>query len=306
MTPIHWQGESVSRVVLGAVQLGMDYGIANTRGRPGVGEASQIVEAAWRGGVRHIDTAQSYGESEAVLGTLLRKHGLADTARVSSKLDAGMNPRDLAAVEAAIERSFERLGVRQLWCMMLHRAAWLEDWDTGLGALLLRYRNAGRIRHLGVSLMSPGEAACCLDHPHMEMFQVACNAWDRRMCVLDLFARARALGKLCCVRSIYLQGLLVMTPEQVALRLPGAREASKRWHALCLEMGMEPSALAMRFALSLGVPLVVGAESAEQIEQTLALTHQAPLPEAALSRLGESMDAFLSEEILDPWRWRAK
>ncbi len=303
LTTIAWRDEEVSRVVLGAVQLGMKYGIANTQGQPDRAEAARIVETALQGGVRHIDTAQSYGESEAVLGEALRALGAVHEVRVCSKLDVQMDPHDVPALEGAIERSFERLGVPQLWCMMLHRASWLEHWDAGLGALLRKYRDTGRIRHLGVSLSSPAEASRCLEHPDMEILQVACNAWDRRMIALDIFGRARTLGKLCCVRSIYLQGLLTLPPEVVAKRLPAAGKASERWQDVCTRFGTSPLSLAMRFVLGLNTPLAVGAETQAQIAETLALASLAPLNTNEIEMIGDSLDAVLNEQILEPWRW---
>lgn len=291
---------------LGTVQLGMDYGIANTQGKPDYRKAAAIVEAAWSGGIRHFDTAQSYGDSEAVLGAVLHDLGVALEARVASKLSVQLDPANAAEVEASIEGALKRLRVDHLWCMMLHRANWLDFWDQGLGALLLRYRECGRIRHLGVSLSSPAEAARCLAHPHMEVLQIACNAWDRRMGRLGVLDTARAGGRLCCARSIYLQGLLTISEEAVAVRLPRARDAAARWHAFCAARAIPPVEFAVRFASGLGVPLVVGAESPEQIRGTLALMQRDPLPKSTVIELGETMDPVLSEDLLDPWRWPVK
>ena len=45
------------KVVLGTVQFGVDYGIANTSGRPSRKEVFQILDLAWDKGVRSFDTA---------------------------------------------------------------------------------------------------------------------------------------------------------------------------------------------------------------------------------------------------------
>ena len=59
---------SMDRLVLGTAQLGMDYGIANTQGRPAFEEAVELVRCYWERGVREFDTAQDYGDSEKILG----------------------------------------------------------------------------------------------------------------------------------------------------------------------------------------------------------------------------------------------
>jgi len=225
---IPWRGERVSRIILGTVQLGMDYGVANTQGKPDADRAVRIVGSAWQCGVRHFDTAQAYGDSEAVLGRALRELGVLDEAQIASKLSPTLDPTNPESIADSIERTLERLGKRRLWCMMLHVASWLDFWDEGLGEVLTHCRDAGMILHLGVSLNSPAEAERCLAHADMEILQVACNAWDRRMPRLGVLDRARNTGRLCCARSIYLKGLLTLPPEEVAVRMGFAREASIR------------------------------------------------------------------------------
>jgi len=301
--PDVWPGEAVSRLMLGTVQLGMPYGIANTQGRPDVRKAVEIVETAWTGGVRHFDTAQSYGESERVLGAALRELGVLEKACIASKLNVQLNPAEPRRLDAAIAQSFDTLGIECLWCMMLHRAQWLDYWDQGLGETLLRWRAAGRIRHLGVSVAGPEEFARCLAHPHMEILQVPCNAWDRRLIQQGAFEAAHAKSTLCCVRSIYLQGLLTLPAAAVANRLPIAGAASERWHAFCSRHALRPQEAAVRFALGLQVPLVVGAESPDQLRDTLSLMKQGPLPPEMRDDLARTLDPVVKDEILEPWRW---
>lgn len=303
LAPICWRNERVSRLILGTAQLGMDYGIANRRGKPDRDRAEAIIAAAWECGIRHFDTAQAYGDSEAVLGVVLDGLGFLADARVSSKLASDMDPGDAAAVSASIERTFARLRVERLWCLMLHRAWWLEHWARGLGELLFEYRRAGRIDHIGVSLTRPEEAGGCLAHRSMEILQVACNAWDRRMIGAGVFETASRRGKLCCVRSIYLQGLLVMAPDAVASRLPRAQEASACWHEEAGRLGMPPAELAVRFALALDAPLVVGAETPEQIAETARLAKLDPLAQEDAARIAKTLGPLLNDLVLTPSRW---
>ena len=300
---VPWRGERVSRLMLGTAQLGLDYGIANTRGRPDLAAATAIVEAAWECGVRCFDTAQDYGESEAILGGAFRELGIADQARVESKLATSMDPADRCAVEASIERTLERLGVDRLWCMMLHRPSWLASWDHGLGEVLCRYRDSGRVQHLGVSVSRSREARACVEHPDMEVLQVPCNAWDRRMQRLGVFETAAETGRLCCIRSIYLKGLLTLGPQAVAERLPMAHQASLRWQAVTERYGIPPIEMAVRYALTFGWPLVVGAESAGQVRDTARLAQLEPLTPDVVDALAEAIDPVVDETILFPWHW---
>lgn len=281
----------------------MPYGIANTTGKPDRELARQIVKTALDNNITFFDTAQAYGDSESVLGSILHDLGVADRVCITSKISATLNPLDKEQIESAIRDSFKRLGVDRLWCMLLHQASWLAYWDDGLGSILKDFHTSGRITRLGVSLNTVNDAAAALAHPDMETLQAPCNAWDRRMRDLGFLDAARNTGRLCCIRSIYLQGLLTMTPEAVAAKLPAAGEASLRWWNLAKEFGISPKELAFRYALSLNAPLVVGAESPEQIAETAQLANRAHLTSEDIHAIASTMNPVLDETIIEPWRW---
>ena len=73
-------------LIIGTVQLGQAYGIANTTGQPEQQEANSIVRTAWDAGIMLFDTAQGYGNSESVLGATLRHCNATDAARIITKL----------------------------------------------------------------------------------------------------------------------------------------------------------------------------------------------------------------------------
>ncbi|NIA13410.1 MAG: hypothetical protein GWP08_04965, partial [Nitrospiraceae bacterium] len=165
------------------------------------------------------------------------------------------------------------------------------------------YRDTGQIQHLGVSLSPLADASRCLAHPHMEVVQLPCNAWDQRPMQRGILSAAKEGGRLCCVRSVYLQGLLTLSPEAVATRLPAAVEASRRWHAFTEQQGLSPLELAVRFGVALDVPLVVGAETPGQLRETIALVKRGPLPLESIAALAEAVAPALEDSILEPWTW---
>jgi aryl-alcohol dehydrogenase-like predicted oxidoreductase len=105
------------------------------------------------------------------------------------------------------------------------------------------------------------------------------------------------------VRSIYLKGLLTLPVEEVAARLPIAREASTRWHGVAARYGVSPVELAVRFAMTLEQPLVVGAETPAQIADTVRIAHRGPLSHDIIDALGAALDPVVDDTILTPRRW---
>ena len=154
----------------------MGYGVANTTGQPTLAAAGEIVGACWEHGVRFFDTAQSYGDSEIVLGDCLRALGVTDEARVISKLapDTATMPD---RVRVSVESSLERLGVESLWGLLLHDQGQLDSWDDGLGEAMRDLKCQGLVKHVGISVYTPDAALRALETPTWtpSRFPVACS-----------------------------------------------------------------------------------------------------------------------------------
>jgi len=300
MNYIFWKNNKISILVLGTAQLGMKYGIANVQGQPTEEQACEIVKTALGYGVNCFDTAQAYGNSEIVLGKALKYCGAAPDIKIVSKLSPELQPTDNQSVKQSIETSLQNLGVDQLWCLMLHRADWLDVWGEGLGQTLDNARESGDIKYLGVSVYSPDDAHRALEHPDIQVIKVPCNAWDQRMKTAGVFELAKNLNKLCFARSIYLQGLLIMSMEEVKKKLPKATKISQQWHKLAEYYSLRPLVLAVGFAKSLQLPLVIGVEASAQIIENFSLLEEVELPGKIIE------DARLQvedEDIIIPSQW---
>lgn len=273
-----------SRLVLGTVQLGLPYGIANRTGQPDQAEADAILKTAWAGGVRILDTAQAYGNSESVIGRFLQTHPDAPFD-VVTKIAADVDDADPAAIETAVRESRQRLG-RAPTAFMLHRGDQLKAWDGPLGTTLLRLKKAGEIGALGVSLYEPDEFAAALAIPAIDWIQAPFNALDRRLLDSGLLAEAAQKGKTVFLRSAFLQGLLLADPASPPAGMGFAGPALAEWGAVLNQAGLSPLEGALGFvaAAAPDAKIVVGCESAEQLRGILVALEREPLPPDALAR----------------------
>ena len=58
----------LSKIALGTVQFGLDYGITNNIGKVSQDEVRAILKYAKENGIDTLDTASGYGNSEEILG----------------------------------------------------------------------------------------------------------------------------------------------------------------------------------------------------------------------------------------------
>ena len=136
------------------------------------------------------------------------------------------------------------------------------------------------------------------------MVQAPASAWDQRMLREGIFRLAAGRNKLCFVRSIFLQGLLTLPPEAVATRLGFAQRAAEQWTRLTTRSLLSAEALAVRSALSLPAPIVVGMETVDQVRENARLFELEPLAEAELDEIHRAMSEVLDERILNPSSWQ--
>ena len=170
----------LSRLMLGTVQFGLNYGIANKSGQPSYETARDIIACAWEGGVNCLDTAAIYGSSEEVLGKALRELKLADKMTVVSKVchmvdDLNASQAD-AVVEESVMLSLERLGLDYLPVCMFHTEGnFLRYADS-----LLKLRDRGMARHVGSSVNTPRATADIIRSGRAETILFPYN-WSKKM-----------------------------------------------------------------------------------------------------------------------------
>lgn len=213
------QSMPAGRLVLGTVQLGLSYGIVNQSGKPDQATAEKLIKTAIANGAAYIDTARVYGNSEEVIGNVL-KSGWEGRAQIVTKLSPLADcPADAtstivnAFVDADIYQSCSALRVRHLDVLMLHRASHLTAWDGAVWARLLEHKANGTVKALGVSVQNPTELKLALGSLDVGFIQLPFNVldwrWDYLLPEIRTQREQRAL--FFHVRSALLQGLLLST-----------------------------------------------------------------------------------------------
>jgi aryl-alcohol dehydrogenase-like predicted oxidoreductase len=262
---------TASRLVLGTAQLGMPYGIANNIGQPNFEMALSIIKTAWEYGIREFDTAQAYGESEAVLGRAFASLGISNDVRIITKLNPKLDSHRGQDIKRAVDKSLERLQVPRLYGIMLHREEWLDDLNHGLKKTLQTLVHDGIVQHLGVSLYTPAKALWALESDIFEMIQVPANLLDHRFADAGVFALANEKRKQVYIRSVFLQGLLLMKPENLPANMAFARSTLDKLDSLCAQYSFSRQELALLYIKGQypQARIIAGAETQAQLEQNL-------------------------------------
>ena len=301
-----WNNYELSRLMLGTVQFGMPYGVANRTGQPEYGDVLSIVAAAVEGGVNCFDTAAAYGTSEEVLGRALQELGVADRVLIVTKVRP-LSPAELSdsalasrAIEQSVADSRRRLRLDCLPVVLFHREP-----DAIHRNVLDELQAKGWLRHIGVSCDNrPGPAAEFVAGPNMSALQLPGNVLDRRHQHSGIFPAAASRGVAVFLRSVYLQGLLVMPENDIPPELREVVPVRRKLELLASAAGMSLAELALRYMLSQdGITCILtGVETVAQVRDNLAIFHRGPLPADLLAAI-DAVSRELPETVLTPSLW---
>lgn len=254
---------------LGTVQWGGDYGVSNLAGRTPPSEVANILAAARRLGVKVLDTAALYGESEQVLGRneLASFQVVTKTARFDR---AVISADDGARMLATFRESLAKLRCSSVYGLLIHNADDLlaQDGDI-LVRCLERLKGDGKVKKIGVSVYSGDQAALLLSRFTPDLVQVPISVLDQRLIRGGHLDLLKSHGVEIHVRSVFLQGLLLMDPSCIPRYFEPIRPLLMRWHATARDAGMTASQAALAFVRTLPQVdcVLVGVESARQLDQ---------------------------------------
>ena len=292
-------------LVLGTAQLGFNYGIANAgkTEQPTQTTANAIVQEAWENGIREFDTAQGYGKSEQALGEALSKLGVSAEALVISKFDPALDHLDRNVLSNAVGESLSRLGVPSLYGMMLHKEKMLSAWDNGLSKIFHTFVVSGKIKHIGISVYSPEKAIQALNTDGIDMVQLPTNILDRRFETAGVFQLAEEKKKKIYIRSVFLQGLILMDADEIPEKMSFAKPVIEELESISNELKLSRKKLALDYIKSEmpDAKVVFGADTPLHVKENVACW-EGELPPSSVDRVKKIFDC-VDEKILNPTLW---
>lgn len=282
----------LSRITLGTAQLGMDYGIANKAGLPSFENARKILHFAVTHGVNSFDTAPVYGESEKVIGKFFEIENSNPDVLITTKLPSLTNRKVKPSLVSKVvlsdlENSLNRLKITRVWNYLIHDYKDIANYGEKLMDALYRLKESGKVEHIGVSVYSPEEAEEILMYPLFDTTQFPFNLFDRRFVGSGVLLKLKKRGFLTLARSIFLQGLFFLNPEDLLPQLKIARDHLLNLRSLSTEthLSIEELALGYLKKQELVDSMVIGVETLKQLEKNLKILDEVDLSNRVLEEI---------------------
>ena len=289
-------GDLAQKLVIGTVQFGLDYGIANQDGQINADEIMLILDFAYENGINTLDTAKAYGSSETSIGEYLKQ--TENNWHIITKV----NDRNQSAI-IQIQDSIKKLTVKPTIVLAHSMNLFLEP---RFQSEFQEAKENKLIRSIGVSLYNENEINQVLESElKPDVVQLPMNILDLRLYHNGQLSELFDKGIEIHVRSVFLQGLFYLSKVDLEVRFKDAIPYLDKLKSISAEADLTISELSLLWLVSLKEvsKVIIGVHNVGQLK-----THLMTLKNDVNSSVFEEALSvnYENENILNPSLWPAK
>jgi len=286
------------KLALGTVQFGLSYGVANQSGQVTQDEGRAMLQLAAINQIDTLDTAIAYGESEQRLGEI----GVSGWNIVSKLPAIPDDCNDVAKwIADAVEGSRQRLNVDSLYGMLLHRPQQLMDKaGNDIYRALEQLKQDGVVQKIGVSIYEPSELNALCKYFQFDLVQAPFNILDRRLIDTGWMTRLSEQGTELHVRSVFLQGVLLMPEGKIPSKFNRWDSLWAKWYSWLEDVKLTPLQACLCHALSFPEidKVIVGVDNQNQLIEIIQAV-KGVIPDVPDELKSDDLD------LINPARWTA-
>jgi aryl-alcohol dehydrogenase-like predicted oxidoreductase len=197
----------MSKFVLGTVQFGLKYGINNKTGQPAQSTVFQIFDSAREYGIQALDTAEAYGNAHEIIGQY--HHLRSGKFKINTKFSS-VKTEEL--VDQVI-KACDTLAIDCIDTYFFH--SFIEYKSHSLKSFFDQLISKGQIKNIGVSVYTNEEFEAVINDPFINVIQIPFNLFDNFSQRGKLILKAKTASKIIQIRSIFLQGLFFIEPDNL-------------------------------------------------------------------------------------------
>ena len=286
----------MSKLALGTVQFGLNYGVANKFGIVEPSEVKKIFLLAKKFKINLIDTAIGYGESEKIIG----KIGILDFNFISKLPAIPANCLDVDNwVEKNVKDSLARLGVKSLYGLLLHKPKdLLGSSGKQLINALKKIKSKNLVKKIGISIYDPSELDLLMHLMKIEIVQAPLNIIDRRLENSGWMSKLYKAKVEIHARSVFLQGLLLMSKQERPYKFNRWSSLWKIWDEWLKDNKITALEATIQHAISVSEisKVIIGVDTKQQLEQIIIAS------KGVLQKTSSELNTN-DIELLNPTHW---
>jgi len=291
------------KIGLGTAQFGLNYGVSNREGMTTQAEVSDILKYAEEKGITILDTAPAYGTSEDVLGLTIPS---GSSFKIVTKTPVFMKDKieieDSNYLVESFHASRKRMKRPNLYGLLVHHSVDLQKKGGHyLWAAMQSLKSEGFVQKIGVSVYSPEEVKELLPQYPFDLVQLPFNVFDQRMAQSGTLRHLKSLGIEIHSRSIFLQGLLLMSLKELPDYFSSIRPLIEQYQNELEAKEISPVSATINFVYRQPDidAIIVGVNNKKHLQEIVESLYQ----EDVLGGIDFDGYAILDEAIINPSKW---
>lgn len=280
------------KLVLGSAAWRIQYG-AFSKGLLTDKQIRDLTSSATSLGFDFIDTAPTYGDTEAVIGRIKPHQKLATKVTVDTS--------DYSSIIKSIDRSRRNFGVESLDLVFIHNWDVLTESEKGISANILhRCTEDQTINSWGFSTYEVTELMKIEQHGWSNLtVQINSNILDQRILEIESFFGSvdfRNLHTEIWVRSVFLQGVLLDHSSKNPFI---DHKDIVNFFSVCKKFKVSPLEMSLAYIRQLGFVdyVVLGIENELQLNE-ITKAFAVEIPQTNLKHV-----ASRDDKLIDPRKW---
>ena len=255
-----------SKLILGTVQFGLNYGINNKEGKPTFEKVKDTLDFAYNKGICLLDTAEAYGDSQKRIGDY---HKLTSNKfNIITKFSPKRTDLSLNIIER-VNENLKTLNIDYLYSYMFHSFDDYKKYFFSFKADLICLQKEKKIKKIGVSLYSNEEIIEVLKNDQIDLIQLPFNLLDNSNQREKILLKAKSKNIEIHPRSVFLQGLFFKDFNKVSGSLLDFRQELNKLNNLVSKDRMNDLALNYVCSKDYIDGVLLGVDSVDQLKSNI-------------------------------------
>ncbi len=260
------------KIIIGSAQFGMNYGINNSSGMVKINEIKRILKYAKENKISFLDTAIAYGRSEYNLGRAGCKN-----YKIISKIPSNiiMNSDINKEIFKQVKNSIALLHHHSLYGILLHSGNDLLSKNRKkIYKALIQCKEKGLVEKIGISVYESKDVFEIIKNFDIDIVQIPFNILNRDLEFSGLLNKLKDKKIEVHVRSVFLQGLLLMNPQKMPVYFHKWNNIWESWGNWLKTNKINPLEACLKFVLEKEEidKVIVGIDNTKQLEEIIQIT----------------------------------
>jgi len=282
-----------SKIIIGTAQFTKNYGINTTSSH--LSNKFEYLDEIYKLGCFGIDTALNYKNAQKTIGLWLKRNNY--KIKIYTKIPSIKDDR--SSLDLILEKCLKELNLKKIEGIFLHNQ---NDWHKKkIQSFANKILKKKLVNFFGLSIYDKSSIPL---HSSIKILQVPGSIFNQEILTskeLNLYIES---GGEVQVRSVFIQGLILMKVKNIPKNLNELIQPIKLFHNIAQEANVDPISLAIQsvYKLCPKCKLVLGVNNISQLRETVKKSENSV--ENSVIEEVLSIGKKFSHKLWDPRLWK--